>query len=172
MRPIMLKWVAKIAKEHHIPISATNGIYNWEDFTKAMMVGATTVQVCTAIIYGGKKFGVVKEILEGFENYLIENNIPAARDIIGKTLPQIVTWDKVDRATRAKSTVDPEKCNGCGLCPNWCFKDAITMVGEGKDAKAVIDHNKCEGCGLCPSLCPEDAVTIKGDTPIFLGDFA
>ena len=66
----------------------------------------------------------------------------------------------------------PEKCNGCGLCPNWCFKDAITMVGEGKDAKAVIDHNKCEGCGLCPSLCPEDAVTIKGDTPIFLGDFA
>lgn len=172
MRPIMLKWVAKIAKEHGIPISATNGIYTWEDFTKALMVGATTVQICTAIIYGGKKFGVVKDILDGFEQYLIDNNISAARDIIGKTLPQIVTWDKVDRDSKSWSKVDPDKCDGCGLCPNFCFKDAITMVGSGENAKAVIDVSKCEGCGLCPSLCPVDAITIKGDNPIFLGDFS
>lgn len=171
MRPIMLKWVAKIAKEHGVPISATNGIYTWQDFVKAMMVGATTVQLCTSIIYGGKKFAAVGEILEGVENFLVENGYKSVQDLIGVTLPQILSWDKVDRVSKATSKVIPEKCDGCAICPNWCFKDAIVMEGEGKDAKAVIDPNRCEGCGLCPSLCPLDAIEIKGDSKIYLGDF-
>ncbi len=171
MRPIMLKWVAKIAQAHGVPISATNGIYTWQDFVKAMMVGATTVQICTAIIYGGKKFGVIEEILQGLENFLIENNYSAARELIGLTLPQIVSWDKVDRTSKPTSKVDNNLCDGCAICPNWCFKDAIKMIGKGDDAKAIIDPLKCEGCGLCSSLCPRDAIELKGDVPVYLGDF-
>jgi dihydroorotate dehydrogenase subfamily 1 len=172
MRPIMLKWVAKIAQAHNIPISATNGIYTWRDFVKALMVGATTVQLCTAIIYGGKKFGIIDEILKGLTGFLIENGYSSVKDVIGLTLPQIVSWDKVDRESKPSSKVIDDLCDGCAICPNWCFKDAITMTGHEENAKAVIDTSKCEGCGLCPSLCPRNAIEIKGDAPVYLGDFS
>lgn len=171
MRPIMLKWVAKIAQAHGIPISATNGIYTWQDFIKAMMVGATTVQVCTAIIYGGKKFGVIGEILKGIASFLIENKYTSINELIGLTLPQIVSWDKLDRTSRPLSRVVNDLCNGCAICPNWCFKDAIKIVGRGENAKAIIDSEICEGCGLCPSLCPSNAIEMIGDVPVYLGDF-
>ncbi len=37
MRPITLKWIAKIASAYHMPISATNGIFSWEDVIKCIM---------------------------------------------------------------------------------------------------------------------------------------
>ena len=70
MRPITLKWIAKIAEATGMPISATNGIFSWEDVIKCIMCGATTVQTCTAIMHGPKQFGEVKTFLDGVEKYL------------------------------------------------------------------------------------------------------
>jgi len=171
MRPITLKWIAKIATATGMPISATNGISSWEDVIKAIMCGATTVQTCTAVMYGTRQFGEVKVFLEGIEKYLIEHNIDDINKLRGITLPQIITWDNVDREHKAISKVDPEKCVGCGLCPKWCFFDAIEMVNEGGKKVARIDPNRCDGCGLCPALCPSNAINMQGPVPVFLGDF-
>jgi len=135
------------------------------------MCGATTVQTCTAIMYGPKQFGEVKVFLEGVEKYLVEHNIDDINKLRGITLPQITTWDKVDRDHKAISRVVEEKCIGCGLCPSWCFYDAIKMVEKDGKKKAIIDPNKCDGCGLCPALCPRDAIVMEGEVPIYLGDF-
>ncbi|MHB1404464.1 MAG: tRNA-dihydrouridine synthase [Desulfitobacteriaceae bacterium] len=167
MRPIMLKWVAKVARSLDIPISATNGIWTWEDVVKAIMVGASTVQTTTAIMYGTKKFGVIEDFIKGMESFMESKGYNSITEMRGITLSQLKTWDVVDRESRYLSQVDPEKCTGCKLCLNWCFFDAISMDGR----SAVIDRSKCDGCGLCPALCPKDAITMDGPGQSYLGNF-
>ena len=172
MRPITLKWISKIAREHGLPISATNGIFSAEDMIKMIMVGATTCQTCTALMYGKNQYQEITKFVEGIEKWMVEHNYNSIEEFRGITLPQIKSWDELDRENVAISKSDPEKCVGCGLCPNWCFFDAIKMVKiEGKN-KAQIDPEKCDGCGLCAALCPKDAITMEGPVPVFLGDFS
>ena len=170
MRPIMLRLVALVAKEVALPVSATNGIWIWQDVVKAIMCGAQDVQTCTAILYGRKGFEVVRNYLEGLEKYLKENQIPSVNDLRGISLNKIKTRAEVDR--KAKGTiwaeVQTEKCVGCGLCGNWCFYHAISFD---KENKAVINKSVCDGCMLCRVLCPAEAIIERGALPIFLGDF-
>lgn len=96
MRPIMLKWVAKIAREIDIPISATNGIMEWQDLVKAIMVGASTVQTTTALMYTPRGYKKIGDFVQGLENFLANRGYQSVREIQGITLGQILTWEKVD----------------------------------------------------------------------------
>jgi NAD-dependent dihydropyrimidine dehydrogenase PreA subunit len=54
-------------------------------------------------------------------------------------------------------TIDPDKCNGCGLCVPSCAEGAITMI----NGKAVLAaDNLCDGLGACLGECPQDAIKI------------
>lgn len=159
MLPITLKWIAKLAMElKHIPISATNGVWIWEDVVKCIMVGASTVQTCTAILYGTKGYSIVREFINRLVSFMESNGYKKIEDFKGITLKQIKSFDKLDRETKLWSVVNEERCNGCKLCLNWCFYDAINM----KDNKAYINKNMCDGCGLCVSLCPQNAIYMVG----------
>lgn len=171
MRPITLKWIAKVSAATGMPISATNGIFGWEDIIKCIMCGATTVQTCTALMYGTRQFGEVEVFLKGIEKYLTDRNIADINKLRGITLPQIIPWDQADREHMALSKVHEDKCIGCGMCPKWCFYDAIRIVDKCGEKKSVIDPEKCDGCGLCPALCPAGAIEMTGEAPVYLGDF-
>jgi NAD-dependent dihydropyrimidine dehydrogenase PreA subunit len=63
-----------------------------------------------------------------------------------------------EKAFREIVHIDPDKCNGCGLCVPSCAEGAIQII----DGKAVlIADNLCDGIGNCLGTCPEDAITIE-----------
>ena len=57
VHPIMLRCVAQIAQAVKIPIAGIGGVSNWKQAVEMMMVGATMVQVGTAIIWNGYQSG-------------------------------------------------------------------------------------------------------------------
>ncbi|MFC1916286.1 NADH-ubiquinone oxidoreductase-F iron-sulfur binding region domain-containing protein [Chloroflexota bacterium] len=55
-------------------------------------------------------------------------------------------------------SIDPEKCNGCGVCKRACIHDAIS--GKKKEIH-IIDTASCQKCGICHSECKFEAILVK-----------
>ena len=117
--------------------------------------------------------GVVKDFLRSLESYLDERKIPSVEDIRGKTLPQLRSFESLERRDKGQVWVelDREACTKCNLCGNWCYHAAIEKAGTEEAFPRFIKEN-CEGCGLCAILCPAEAIQLKGKGPFILGDFS
>jgi heterodisulfide reductase subunit A len=59
------------------------------------------------------------------------------------------------------SSVDEEKCIGCGLCESLCAFSAIRLVSKHGVNKAETIPASCKGCGLCAANCPEQAISME-----------
>jgi NAD-dependent dihydropyrimidine dehydrogenase PreA subunit len=57
-----------------------------------------------------------------------------------------------------KYSIDPDKCNGCGVCLRECIHGAIS--GEKKEVH-VIDIDLCQKCGICRGVCKFDAILVS-----------
>ena len=63
--------------------------------------------------------------------------------------------------TAAEIHIQPELCEGCGLCVSVCKDFSITM----RDGKVSLSDGAmfgCIGCGHCMAVCPTGAITIYG----------
>lgn len=57
------------------------------------------------------------------------------------------------------SSIDQEKCIGCGICARSCPLDAIRIDQEKK--KAYIAYgDDCMTCYFCERLCPTGAIFV------------
>ena len=66
----------------------------------------------------------------------------------------------------AKTTIDQDRCKGCGLCVDACPKKIICLSAEKLNAKGhmpatVTDMDKCIGCAFCATMCPDVVITVE-----------
>ena len=61
------------------------------------------------------------------------------------------------------SIIDPEPCDGCGVCVDICIYDALEIGADGKACHVLDEHGleTCMGCGLCETHCPQHCVTLE-----------
>jgi NAD-dependent dihydropyrimidine dehydrogenase PreA subunit len=54
--------------------------------------------------------------------------------------------------------LNPEKCNGCGMCVKVCPHEVFSLKG----GKAhIVNRDYCMECGACSLNCPMQAIFVK-----------
>ena len=83
VKPIALKFLTTIAQNNitkKVPISGIGGISTWRDAVEFMLLGSSTVQVCTAAMKHG--FRIVEDMCEGLNNWMDEKGFKTLNDFI------------------------------------------------------------------------------------------
>jgi dihydropyrimidine dehydrogenase (NAD+) subunit PreA len=157
VKPIALRCVAQIAKVTGLPVSGLGGLSTWQDAVEFMAVGASTVQIGTAVMWKG--YGILEEMLHGLNAYLDGKGFRDLKPLIGAALPKIVEFPEMPLAPRARASVD-DTCNGCLLCVTACADGGFQAISGAKSERVTIDGDKCDGCGLCAVVCPLGSITM------------
>ncbi|MBD3336587.1 MAG: NAD-dependent dihydropyrimidine dehydrogenase subunit PreA [Candidatus Eisenbacteria bacterium] len=168
VKPIALQMVAALARDRQItiPISGIGGITNWRDCAEFMLLGATTVQVCTGVMLAG--FRIVRDMQDGLGDWMDEKGFTSCADYVGKAVPNFVDWGDLDLSYRVVARIDHETCIGCQLCYPACRDGGHQAIRIPETQHAVrsvrlhgvahrrpeVDAEHCVGCNLCSLVCP------------------
>lgn len=128
VKPIALHMVAALSRDPRIqiPISGIGGIATWQDAAEFIALGATSIQVCTAVMHYG--YRIVEDMIDGLSNYLDDMKMVSVADLIGKAVPNFTDWGKLDLNYRIIPRIDAEKCIGCRLCYIACLDGAHQCI--------------------------------------------
>ncbi|MCE7995660.1 MAG: NAD-dependent dihydropyrimidine dehydrogenase subunit PreA [Roseivirga sp.] len=164
VKPIALNMLKNCAQHPNVnlPISGIGGIENWRDAVEYILLGATNVQVCTAVMHFG--FGIVRDMISGLEGYMEEKGFNSLDDMRGKALGNVTNWENLNLKYKVIADIDEEKCIGCQLCYIACEDGAHQAIGlsekDGERVPHIIEQN-CVGCNLCSIVCPvEECITM------------
>ncbi|MCL4129913.1 UNVERIFIED_CONTAM: hypothetical protein GTU68_033965 [Idotea baltica] len=164
VKPIALNMVKNCAQhpEVNIPISGIGGIEGWREAAEHILLGAGSVQICTAVMHYG--FGIIREILPGFENYMREKGFNSIEEMTGLSNKKVVGWENLNLKNKVVAAINPDKCIECQLCYTACEDGAHQAIGLPKDGDRVpyIIEDNCVGCNLCSLVCPvESCITME-----------
>lgn len=110
-------------------ISATGGATTGEEVVKCLLAGANSVQV-GAVMYL-KGYDYVRTMLQQLEEYMERKGIENLSSIIGKASRNFKQMEEYDRVTRYFAKPDLSKCKKCAQCKPVCIYDAITYTENG-----------------------------------------
>jgi dihydropyrimidine dehydrogenase (NAD+) subunit PreA len=158
VKPITLRTLAEIARHVDIPITATGGPVTWRDAVEMMLVGATTVQFCTAVMHYG--YDIIDDLQDGLAFYLEEKGFATPGDLVGRSLGHIVGHGELRREAKVISQVIEDRCVRCDLCYIACRDGAHQAIKLKPDRLPETDRDKCPGCRLCVTVCPADALEM------------
>ena len=107
VRPIALRMVMECARmmKQEFPgrsISGIGGVETGEDAAQFILLGASTVQVCTGVMIHG--YGMVKELCRGLSAFMDQHGFKTIEEFRGHTLQYFTTHaDLVARQAEAKA---------------------------------------------------------------------
>ena len=156
IKPIIQRFVSEVARAVDIPISAVGGVRSWEDVVEYIMLGATTIQTVTAVMWDG--YEVLEKLISGLSQFMERKGYNSIEDFRGAALPHITTVQEYAACSPKHVTLEQEKCDDCGLCLKVCFYDALYADRQGH---LNTRPENCDGCGLCVETCPRQALSLK-----------
>jgi dihydropyrimidine dehydrogenase (NAD+) subunit PreA len=152
VKPIALHMVAALAGDPaiNLPISGIGGIQAWQDAAEFLLLGAATLQVCTAVMHYG--FRVVEGLTSGLEGWMRDKGFERLSDFQGRTVPRIKSWGELDLNYKVVARIDQAKCIHCGLCYiacedgchqsiRWDRVPAADYLREVGPAAAMVKHS-------------------------------
>src|SRR5262249_41384463 len=119
VKPIALNMVAALGAEKiPLPISAMGGISTWKDAAEFLLLGAASLQVCTAVMHYG--FRIIEDLCDGLADWMDSKGFAAIADFRGASLPLVSDFKNFDLSFRAVARIDERKCIRCNLCYVAC----------------------------------------------------
>jgi dihydropyrimidine dehydrogenase (NAD+) subunit PreA len=181
VKPIALNMLAALGTDETVvkagkPISGMGGISTWQDAAEFLLLGAGSLQVCTAVMHYG--FRIVEDLCDGLAGWMDSKGFATIGDVRGKSLHCISDFRNFDLSFRAVARIDSSRCIKCNLCYVACNDTAhqcIDLIGAdgarvtpyAYDAASSGRHeavesrpqpqvreDDCVGCRLCYNICP------------------
>jgi dihydropyrimidine dehydrogenase (NAD+) subunit PreA len=190
VKPIALNMLTELMTDARVlasgvPISGMGGIQTWRDAAEFLLLGATSLQVCTAAMHYG--YRIVDDMIDGLSNWMDDHGFATIADVTGRSLPQMSSFGQLDLSYQAVARIDPDKCISCNLCYVACNDTAHQCidlyspdgirVDPGFDVRAsgkqvadsravpVVREGDCVGCALCANVCPVDGCITMVSMP-------
>ncbi len=160
VKPIALRFVAELTNNEQLKdtnISGIGGIYTYKDAIEFLLLGATSVQLTTAIMEYG--YRIIDDLILGLKIFMKENNFHKISDFVGLSKKCVVDADKLERDTILFPKFNYDKCVGCGRCFISCKDGGHSAIKfDLETRKPSLDVSKCVGCHLCKQVCPHKAI--------------
>jgi dihydroorotate dehydrogenase len=127
VRPIALRQVMECARAcPGVPISGMGGIESAADAAQFLLVGASTVQICTgAMLYG---YGIIAGLCRELSALLDARGLARAGELVGKSLPYFTTHAELVALQRAAEHAGHP--NRDGLWQGDIARETDALVGE------------------------------------------
>src|ERR1700730_8164742 len=181
VKPIALNMLAALGRDSIVrgsglPISGMGGISTWRDAAEFLLLGASNLQVCTAVMHYG--FRIVEDLCDGLSNWMDEKGFATISHVVGQSLDHVTDFKDFDLSFKAIARIDQDKCIRCDLCYVACNDAAHQCIdlfdkhgkaiapvaydpsSNGKlqavstRPKVVVREADCVGCRLCFYVCP------------------
>jgi dihydropyrimidine dehydrogenase (NAD+) subunit PreA len=160
VKPIALKMLHSLSKNslfRKTPISGIGGVTTWQDAAEFMLLGASNVQVCTAVMKYG--FRIIDDLTSGLSHWMDEKGFKKIDDFVGLSVKKVTDWEQLDLNFHIVADIDQSKCIHCGLCYISCedaSHQAINILRGSPYNTYTINEPECVGCNLCQLNCPVD----------------
>ena len=178
VKPIALNMLSEVAnlaevQQAGVPISGMGGIQTWQDAAEFLLLGATSLQVCTAVMHYG--FRIIDDLTDGLNTWLDDKGIASVNEVIGASVSRIANFGDLDMNSHVVARINPDTCINCNLCYIACDEGAhqcIDLMADGvkidpktysgnSKPEPVVREDDCVGCNLCSLVCPvDDCITM------------
>src|SRR6202045_2866510 len=123
VKPIALNMLAalgldSVVQGSGLPISGMGGISIWPDAAEFLLLGASSLQVCTAVMHYG--FRIIEDFGDGLSNWMDERGFARVSDVVGKSLHRVSGFKDFNLSFKAVARIDPALCIKCNLCYVAC----------------------------------------------------
>ena len=164
VKPIALRFIAELAQNPELcgsHISAMGGVETWKDAAEYILLGASSIQVTTAVMQYG--YRIIDDLKSGLNYYLAELGLECVDQLRGQALDSVSgSTDVLERDTVIFPRFDHSRCIGCGRCEISCADGGHQAIKLNEDRRPVLNGKKCVGCHLCVIVCPQDAILPTG----------
>lgn len=156
LRLTSYKHTAAISKfVPELDVAASGGISTPEQCVEAIMLGARQIQMCTGIMFKGRK--LIRQCNDFLRKFMKEQGYTSLEEIVGLGLKHIKYLEETERSVGGPfiAEIDEEKCKKCGICT-----DQFCIALHSEEGKPKVTKENCAGCGACMTSCRFGAISL------------